>query len=412
MIRGYPNRPTVTAGDTLSMHVATDARRFRATFFRCGNTLEPVSGEDRWLEARTDWPRYDIDIPSHWRGGVYVGVLESEAADRAVRPDPSGVTLDARSARLLFVVREGRVRAPLLVVLPLFTYHAYNVAEVDGTLGQGEGECLYSGAKWVSLHRPGGGIGGHPWDEVNVDVYDRATPRQTFAHWDAKGISWLEDDGYEYDCCTDLELQDGSVDLAAYRAIASFGHHEYWTQHMRARVEEFIGNGGNAAFFGGNTCWFELEYDGSKNTIRRVGRWTAKPEWKTTGVSYAFGGGKWIGPRPPSGYRVVNEKHWVFEHTGLMQGDAFGAEERLIGYECDGAPPESDLDVLADAKIHEWPVADGSGELSRDARASLGVRRNGGMVFTASTVDWARALRSGERTVNQITRNVINRFIL
>ncbi len=412
MIRGYPNRPTVIAGSTLSLHVATNARRVRILFFRCGERPERIATEERWFAAAPELTRYDVDIPTHWRAGVYVGVLVSDPPDAAIRADPTGATLDARSARILFVVREERARGPLLVALPLFTYHAYNVADVDGTKGEGEGDCLYSDARWVSLHRPGGGIGGHPWDEVNIDVYDRATPRQTFAHWDAKGIAWLERAGYGYDCCTDLELHDGSVDLTAYRAILSFGHHEYWTRQMRKRIDRFIRRGGNAAFFGGNTCWFELEYDPENHAIRRVGRWNGVPEWKTTGVSYAFGGGKWIGPRPEAGYRVANAKHWLFNSTGFTNGETFGAQERLIGYECDGAPPESDLEVLAEAKIHEWPVADGSGEVSPRARASLGVRLDGGMVFTASTVDWARVLGSGEPAVNHITRNVLDRFIL
>jgi hypothetical protein len=296
------------------------------------------------------------------------------------------------------------------VILPLFTYHAYNVAEVDGTLGKGEGDCLYSGAKWVSLHRPGGGTGGHPWDEVNADMYDRATPRQTFAHWDAKAIAWLEREGFAYDCCTDLEIHNGSVNLCDYRAIASFGHHEYWTREMRVRIDGFIAAGGNAAFFGGNTCWFEAEYDASSHAIRRAGRWLDDPEWKTTGVSYAYGGGKWIGERPPTGYTITEPRHWVFEGMNASDADTFGFEERLIGYECDGAPEESDLLVLARAPISHWRVDDGSGEVSAHACATMGIRQAGGLVFTASTVDWARVLERGEPAVCGVTRNVLRRF--
>jgi hypothetical protein len=382
VIFAYSENVCIRTGELPKLHVDANADHVPLRYFRWGAQIEQC------VNTR--------------RSGVYVAVFGDGVTPRQ---------LDARSGRALFVVRDPDSPAKLLVVLPLFTYHAYNVAEVDGTLGKDEGQCLYSGAAWVSLHRPGGGAGGHPWDEVNADAYDRASPRQTFAHWDAKGIAWLERRGYDYDCCTDLELHDPQFDLSRYRAIVSFGHHEYWTDSMRKRIERYLASGGNVAFFGGNTCWFRAEYDASLHRVRRVGRWTEYPEWRTTGVSYAFGGGKWIGERPPSGYRVVNASHWIFRGTGTRAGDVFGARERLIGYECDGAPDESDLDVAAEASIRDWPVRDGSGEVSERARANLGVRQAGGLVFTASTVDWARVLSEGEPIVERVTRNVLDRFL-
>lgn len=382
MTFAYPEPVCVKAGELPQFHATADGACATARYFRWGACVEPAT---------------DTCVP-----GAYVAAFDDCSGGQCV---------DARCARALFVARDERSRARLLVVLPLFTYHAYNVAQVDGTRGEGEGDCLYSGASWVSLRRPGGGIGGHPWDEVNADVYDRTSPRQTFAHWDAKAIAWLERRGFCYDCATDVELDDPSFDLFRYRAIASFGHHEYWTQSMRDRVDQFIESGGNVAFFGGNTCWFRAEYDRSRARIRRAGRWTGNPEWRTTGVSYACGGGKWIGERPACGYSVRNPSHWVFSGLGVHEGQQFGARERLVGYECDGAPQESDLEVLAEASIADWPVADGSGEISADARATLGIRRRRGMVFTASTVDWARVLAAGEPVVEGITRNVLARFL-
>jgi hypothetical protein len=416
VIRAYPSSACVRAGERVRLHVSTNAPRFYVRFVRWGSRLEALPFERRWCKGEAalpksagepwNWPAYDFDIGQHCRSGVYVAVLETDAQ----QADPD-TYLDARSARALFVVRSNISNSPLLVALPIFTYHAYNVANVNGTLKQGEGECLYSGAPWVSLHRPGGGIGGHPWDEVNTDTYDRSSPRQTFAHWDAKAIAWLETHGYAYDCATDLELHDPRFDLSGYRAIASFGHHEYWTQSMRDRVDAFVCGDGNVAFFGGNTCWFRAEFDPAKQAIRRAGRWTDLPEWRTTGVSYAHGGGKWIGPRPPSGYVVRDARHWIFRGSNLENGDTFGAEARLLGYECDGVHPESDIERLADASLKHWPVADGSGEVTDSGRATLGIRSaNGGSVFTASTVDWARVLFAGDPAVARITANVLDRF--
>lgn len=408
MIRAYPGRASVYAGDTLTLHVSS-TRAAAARIYRCGQRLQAVDVSACEIAACAanagpagspwNWPRYELQIPAHAAPGTYVA---------SFAPITSA---DARSGCALFVVRRPVALAPLLVILPLFTYHAYNVADVDGTLGNGEGDCLYSGAPWVSLQRPGGGTGGHPWDEVNVDVYDQSTPRQTFAHWDGKALAWLERHGYAYECCTDLDVHAGTVRLSDYCAIASFGHHEYWTSRMRAAVESFLDAGGNAAFFGGNTCWFEAEYNVTRDAIRRVGRWTANPEWNLTGVSYACGGGKWIGARDPTGYRITQPRHWVFKGLDVSEGNVFGAADRLIGYECDGAPPESDLNVLAQGSLARWNVRDGSGEVSPHARATLGVRGPRENIFTASTVDWARLLDREERYVSGTTQNVLNRFL-
>jgi hypothetical protein len=413
VIRGYPGEPYVNLGAMLRLHVATDARHFSVRFLRWGARITESKAHPQECDGEHaapgragipwQWPEYEFFVPGSWRPGAYTAVFEG---DGDLVPE-----FDARAARALFVVRAPNARAPLLVVLPLFTYQAYNVAHVDGTLGADEGESLYSGAPWVTLHRPGGGNGGHPWDEVNADVYDRASPRQTFVHWDGKGLAWLEREGFRFDCCTDVELHDGTIDLMRYQGLISFGHHEYWSDEMRRHVESYVARGGNVAFFGGNTCWFRIEYDAPLKAFRRIGRWAENPEWCFTGVSYAYGGGKWIGARPATGFTVLEPLHWLFARTGLTGGEIFGAQERLIGYECDAAPDESDFDVVASASIADWTVTDGSGDLSHTARADMGVREAGGTIFSASTVDWARVLESGEPHVEQITRNVLERFM-
>src|SRR5690606_9085857 len=81
-------------------------------------------------------------------------------------PGASGAVDPAMSrSACLFVVR-GSGRAPLLYKLPLATYHAYNFTG---------GGCFYvnpprsaspPGSK-VTLHRPGGGIGGEVWGALD-----------------------------------------------------------------------------------------------------------------------------------------------------------------------------------------------------------------------------------------------------
>jgi hypothetical protein len=165
---------------------------------------------------------------------------------------------------------------------------------------------------------------------------------------------------------------------------------------MRDAVEAFTGAGGNAAFFSGNTCYWQvrLEGDGGRTMVgykygadedpvvgtdrerfltgawvdRRIGR----PEFSTTGLSFSRGGYARYGlstPRSSGGYTVWRPEHWAFEGTGLSYGDALGQAAEIVAYEVDGCEltteggrpvptrrdgaPET-LEVLASAPAHLW----------------------------------------------------------
>ncbi|MGZ6184243.1 MAG: N,N-dimethylformamidase beta subunit family domain-containing protein, partial [Vulcanimicrobiaceae bacterium] len=330
--------------------------------------------------------------------GVYVASVDAGN-------DRNDITVDARNGRALFIVRSARERHKLLYNVPLFTYHAYNTAE---TMQPAEQTCLYDGAKRVTLHRPGGGVGGHVFDEHTTDVYDAATPRQTFAHWDAKAIGWLERQGYEADYCSDLDLHRYPEILEGRRLLLAFGHHEYWTDAMRNALEEFLDGGGNAAFFTGNTSWFRIGYDPVTRAISRLGRWVARPEEATFGLSYRYGGGKWIGDRPPTPYAVIEPEHPFFRGCGFDESSTFGDDECLAGYECDGIPPAgTDAQLLASASLAHWAVADGSGELNEGASAGVALVHRRGRLFAGGAVDWPRAIAQG-RVTARIARNVVS----
>ena len=137
---------------------------------------------------------------------------------------------------------------------------------------------------------------------------------------------------------------------------------------MRIHVETFRDSGGNVAFFSGNTCWWRIHFVDNDNAGHPTAiicdkswaydarlpildghyhpdQWYATniPDIRTaaenilTGVSYRNGGLPKAEPRDPLGYTVQHAAHWVYDGTGLHDGSVFGDNERLIGYECDGA---------------------------------------------------------------------------
>jgi hypothetical protein len=470
MIRGYPDQPSLCAGETLRLHVSTDnpQRRFRVDFYRQGDSLIKMGS----LEEQTGynftplrhyenwgWPGYDFSIPDDWPSGAYIAMLVETDKQGQQISSLDETAADGREAKALFVVKSRTPGQParILYKLSLTTYHAYNYAG---------GGNLYSG-KWfrdpvakkrvnkISMHRPGGGSGGevpdiHAGDNLPgvVDPYDESSPRQTFAHWDVPFIIWLEKNGYKVDYCTDLDLHEDSNLLASYHLLLSVGHDEYWSDNMRAQVETFIEQGGNVAFFSGNTCWWHIEFcdflKGVDNELHptaflRDFRWwkkspTSKSENSLTGVSYRNGGGWWTGERDPVGYTVQAADHWVYEGTELRDKDTFGAGERLVGYECDGAlftrdnqafliPTGEDgtpsnfvilgLGMLANTDVNNpdkrWHFELRENQNEGLHAATMGLYANRGIVFTAATIDWARVLPSNQH-VDRITRNILNRL--
>jgi hypothetical protein len=448
VIRGYPHRVSVWPGQALALHVSTDAPRFRVAFHRWWDGFEHLHTTD-WLpgqQAREghvyedwDWPRYLFDIPRHWPSGVYLAHLQE--------PEALPLARAMESAAALFVVR-GPGRSALLYKLPFATYHAYNVTG---------GACFYfqpprwldpPGAK-LSWHRPGGGIGGLTFGAL--DHYDPESPRQTFAHWDARFIRWLAQQGYEAEFCADLDVHDDPALLSKHRLLLSVGHDEYWTEAMRGHVEQYVQGGGHVAFFGANLCWWRIHLvDGASAMVCHQGgpkgaldHWwpetgARRPEDRLTGVSYRHGGGWWDGPRDTQGFTVQQPQHWAFEGTGLRQGERFGVQSTppLVGYECDGAPlawadRDRGLVRLADhagvcgtpagfeplavgplgPAWQELPHREGLAAGEGLHSATMGWYRQGGTVFTAGTTDWAQVLANGsDAAVPRITRNVIDRL--
>jgi hypothetical protein len=454
MIRAYPGHASVWPGDTLTLHVSTDSPRFRIAFQRWADGPELLQRSD-WLPgvdaaARAadedwSWPAYAFAIPADWPSGVIIAQFEEEGRKRAF-------DLGSDQAAALFVVRGDT--SDLLYKLPLATYHAYNCSG---------GACFYAnpsrstdppGAR-VSLLRPGGGIGGAVWGAP--DHYDAASPRQSFAHWDARFIRWLARNGYTADFCTDLDIHADPGLLQGRRLLVSSGHDEYWSEATRDAVEDFAAGGGNLAFFGANLCWWRIHVvdSGAAMVCHQGGpqgardHWwpatgAARPEDSLGGVSYRHGGGWWDGPRSTRGYIVQQPEHWVFAGTGLARGDALGRDTwpPLAGYECDGAPLDA-LDshdgarlaaravetrtppgyqVLAVAPLgpgwQELPPREGFAAGEGLHAATLGLFQHkggsdaGGTVFSAGTTDWAQVLGNArDRRVEQITRNVLDTLL-
>ena len=187
------------------------------------------------------------------------------------------------------------------------------------------------------------------------------------------------------------------------------------------------------------TCWKEnfaedpqwLETD--RRTLSTL--WShhllKRPENTMTGVGFLKGGyrkshGQFM--QDKAEYTVHRPDHWVFEGTGLKRGDVFGDKDTIVGYECDGCEIEwrdglpfatssdgtpKSFEVLATCPVR-WHPDDAAWyerwDKDHDGAATLGVYTQGGSVFTSASTDWAHGLRGGDKVVDRVTRNVLERL--
>ena len=452
-IYAYARNVSVHAGEDLELCVSTDAPYFRVQFLRQGETLQRVpamdtdrlSGWNMPLGPASDdwrWPVYKIRVPSNARSGPYVASL-IEIDDQGRETQPDGDILTRLQGNALVVVRPSRQspRAAILYKLSTATYQAYNEAG---------GASFYSRATWwrgpegegfkVTLRRTGCGVGHIVMCGEGPDPYNPQSRRQSFAHWDAPFVSWLDRQGITCDFCTDFDLEAEEDVLDGYCLLISAGHDEYWSAGIRQRIVDFVGGGGNVAYFSGNIAsyriWFadngtaiysSKSYAGQHEFARaETDAWHAvDPNDIATGVSIVNGGGWWDGLRALDGYAVQHADHWVFTSTGLSDGDVFGTStgKPVLGYEVDGTlyrvengkkvavdagGQAGNFTILGIAVLSEKWVTMGPNPC-----ATMGVmtHSSGGITFQAATTDWPMYVDS-DATIGQITRNVIERLSL
>jgi hypothetical protein len=486
MIQGFPRNASTYPGQRITLHVSTSSAKFRIDFYRQGVSLrfqfssEVLPGvfvgdhnnDEDWS---SDWPPYEIQFGEDAQPGAYIAMFvecdENGIPDPDQDPPLNAVNSYAPTGKALFTIKNPNpgYESQILYKLPLFTYHAYNVTG---------GASVYQ-ARPVSLLRPGGGTGGMPWDGATGDApyvfakpygdwdpFDNfdldpfnLSPRQVFEHWDAKFISFLESNGYRTDYCTDMDIhQDDDIALLKnYAVLLSVGHDEYYSAPMRKNIEAFRNQGGNIAFLSGNICWWQVVFldanvtlmapqaavgvNGMHNWFQQGAGLPNNAEDSLTGVSFRNAAGRYAEGAPTgptqddrTGYTVQFTDQWPFEDTGLRDGQTFGSELGLIGYECDGTffdktrrPFQPALqggdntpsnfrilgtcDVSGFSDVLNETSANGLGEqTTNNAMATMGIYSQNGTVFTAATTDWPRVAWAGENNTIQITKNVLDRL--
>jgi hypothetical protein len=296
-------RDSYRPGSVATLVLWRNERSLRVRIYRAGPEKKrtignitmngvPVSAPLRLTAQRAHTPvRLQV---GDWPSGLYFARLQAR---------------DGRVGFAPFVVAPRRLgEHRVLVVLPTYTWQAYNFRDDDQ---DGRGDTWYAAWKqdWAKLARPylGRGVPPHFW------LYDLPFLR------------WLARTDKRVDVFSDRDL--GAVrtarDLAAaYDAIIFPGHHEYVTTSEYDLVEGYRDLGGNLMFLSANDFFWKITLKG--NTMTRVAQWRdlGRPESALIGVQFigtdeGVHRGGWT-------VRDFSGCEWLFEGVEAKDGSRFG----------------------------------------------------------------------------------------
>jgi hypothetical protein len=364
-------------GEIAEVSVASDAKVLRFQVFAYSNLPHPTE-HDLKTRGAAMTPPVTLDWSAHRNAPHRVRLVRAGAW-------PSGLYFlritagDGRVGYAPFILRPRRLGTHrIAVVLSTNTWQAYNF---DDANGDGWGDSWYvSGAiHRIDLRRP---------------FLDFGLPFR-FRDWDLTFISWLNASGKKVDFLSDDDLErlsSGDELGRDYDLVVFPGHEEYVTGHVYDVVERYRDLGGNLMFLAANNFFWRVRREG--DWLRRVALWRdlGRPESALVGAQYVSSDDG--GHQRPFTVTGAQSEPWVFDGTGLGNGDRFGTYGIEIDKRTSASPPGTT--VLATI-----PDLMGAG---RTAEMTYYATPRGAKVFAAGAINFAAS--ADQPVVSRLLENV------
>jgi hypothetical protein len=307
-------------GQVARLRVVADSRRLTvqpiAASSKSHNSYAPIADDPAVGPARTvAWHPGSGTLAmriGRWPSGVYFVRVRSQDG-QAVAP---------------VVVRPAHLgQAPVAVIVPTYTWQAYNRRAGDSWYVCG---CVHT----VDLTRP---------------YLDGGVP-YNFGQYDRNFFRWLARDKVRVDVLADDDLNRiaSGVELRhLYRMVVFESHSEYVTSHMYDITEQYRNLGGHLAFLSANDFFRDVTLSGHSMTLIGAWRDLGRPEAALLGAQY-IGWYRDLYPNRP--YRVTGARRepWLFAGTGLKNGSLIPG---YYGIEIDATTPASPADTTVIATI-------------------------------------------------------------
>jgi len=317
IIKCYSDKLTYYPGDTVILYISgainshqlitfTDAAEKVILRINKAITTQPNSSEKPWLNGSGYRPTVAILLPANLKSGVYRFI--------------------ANGVIICSIICKSKTKTnDITVVYPSNTDTAYNM----------------QGGK--SLYRP---------ENARSTVASYARSIWGAADYTSGFLKWACNEPYDMRFISDPDLDD-YTEIQDTKIIIIAGHSEYWTREARMNIDKFIASGKNVLILSGNTMYFQVRYNSTKDlmicykdkkldplgdTIYSTIFWSTPqlqyPTITSIGADFEGGGYGTTLPGGFKGYKIVNEKSPLFEGTGLKNGEILN----LPTLEYDGAP--------------------------------------------------------------------------
>ncbi|MDO3625948.1 N,N-dimethylformamidase beta subunit family domain-containing protein [Mucilaginibacter sp. BT774] len=407
IIKCYSDKLTYYPGDTVTLYISgaansnqtikfTDAAEKVIRHINQAINIQANSSLKPWLNGSGYKPTVTVKLPADLKSGIYRFIA-------------NGVIICS------IICKSKTKNNDITVVYPSNTDNAYNI----------------QGGK--SLYKP---------DNSRSTVASYARSVWGAVDYTSGFLKWACNQPYDIRYITDPDLDD-YTEIQDTKIIIIAGHSEYWTREARKNIDKFIASGKNVLILSGNTMYFQVRYNSTKDlmicykdkkldplggTIYSTIFWSTPqlqyPVISSIGADFEGGGYGNKLENGFNGYKIVNEKSPLFEGTGLKNGDILS----LPTLEYDGAPVikmihpgSSEIPVIDNSKLNFFKIE----LLGYDFAINWGNKGLGtfivfkktaksGTVVNVASTNWCSTTgiegKDGHK-ISQITKNMIEKSL-
>lgn len=398
IIDGYSNKTSVYPGDSLDLYINASFPSERLTL-----RLYDLSKRAVYSFTTAVTPQSPTNQKAYEFGFGY-----SRTCRIALPELPSGVYLWENK---IPIVVKGR-NAKITVVYPSNTANAYCAA--GGKSLYGFNSTQNAGAQIVSFHRP-----------IGLPKHAEA-----FLRWIHREN--VPDVGY----VTDIDLEDYKT-IGNSKLLIIPGHSEYWTVQARKNFDRFVQGGKHAMVLSGNTMWWQVRYNKSRDQLICYRDRKADPikseklktiNWYEPSLQYPIvisigaefrNGG--YGTRHKDngwdGYKILSDSP-LLEGTPIRINDII----KCPSDELDGAPiasfidgvPAVDYQTMAFSKIEivGYDLVQRGGKEGIATWIVFKSTNSSGIVINTGSTDWCSSRGIGSNTdIQTITGTMIRKLM-
>jgi hypothetical protein len=389
-IRGFASATSVNQGGSVDLRVSTEAPEWKLQAYRMGwyggggarLVWESPSMKGERQDAavldsklgtwRAPWqPNLTVDTNGSWPPGMYLLKL---------------VSSDGGASFVPLVVRDDASNAAILIQSSVTTWQAYN---------EWGGKSVYADSS--------SGAGGR----ADVVTFDRPYYRNgsgEFFGREFEMVMFAERNGYDVSYWTDVDLHATPERAKQHRAVISLGHDEYYSTPMRRGLEAARDAGVNLVFMGANAIFRKIRLEDSAvgpfrnevnyrsaadDPITATNPSEATVSWRSAPVNEpesALIGNLYESNPVDADMVVVNTDNWLFEGSGLRDGDVLPG---LVANEYDRVTPEQPTPDNIEVFCHSPVVCRGKQSF---ADVTWYSHPSGAGVFAVGTFEWIKRL--------------------